>query len=115
MGSNQTKEVNHDTNKMKKKYIVLDENNNDTNSVFTGSKPSCVAKKLATRGYKIIRIREKNTKRIHLYKGSYYLKDRKKHDPKWLPTRYKCAIIKKVQILLDPDEYKKMTRSGKKY
>lgn len=103
----------------RKKYILLNEFYKDTSSIFKGRKPNIAAKKAATRGYKMIRLRQVGTQKVHVYSGRIEIgkKDIKK-DPEWLSTNYRIPRIKKLQIIY-LDEYRrnytKKTRSGKIY
>ena len=122
MGSTQTKinSIDKDSNSIskKKQYILLDKDLEDTNSIFTGHKPSTAAKKVATRGHKLIRLRQKGTKRVHIYRGKYKFQKKTKSHPKWLKDEIKIGQVTKIQMIF-LDEYrktiKKATRSGKHY
>ena len=53
-----------------KKYFVLMENGKDTSQVFASKQPRGAALKAATRGHTNIRLRERGTKRVHVFTGS---------------------------------------------
>ena len=50
-----------------KKYFVLMENGKDTSQVFASKQPRGAALKAATRGHTNIRLRERGTKRVHVF------------------------------------------------
>ncbi len=52
-----------------KKYFVLQESGNDTDTVFHSRQPRGAALKAASRGHTDIRIRERGTNRVHVFEG----------------------------------------------
>jgi len=82
----------------KKRNFVLRKNGEDTNHVFTGKQPRQAALKAATRGYTDIRLRERGTKKIHIYSGSVEETDAPRNSPDWLPDRVKKPNVKKKGI-----------------
>jgi len=81
-----------------KKYFVLMENGKDTSQVFASKQPRGAALKAATRGHENIRLRERGTKRVHIFKGSISMVDKPAGGPAWLPDKIKKANVKKQGI-----------------
>ena len=61
----------------KKTYVLLNARNKDTNHEYTNRAPSGAAKKAVNAGFgkggKKIKLREKGTNKVFVYKGSYKL------------------------------------------
>ncbi len=81
-----------------KKYFVLMENGKDTSQVFASKQPRGAALKAATRGHSTIRLRERGTKRVHVFTGSISMVDKPAGGPDWLPDKIKKANVKKQGI-----------------
>ena len=81
-----------------KKYFVLMKNGKDTIQVFASRQPRGAALKAATRGHTDIRLRERGTKRVHVFKGSQTMVDKPANGPAWLPDKIKKANVKKQGI-----------------
>ena len=81
-----------------KKYFVLMENGKDTSQVFASKQPRGAALKAATRGHTDIRLRERGTKRVHVFTGSISTVDKPANGPAWLPDKIKKANVKKQGI-----------------
>ena len=81
-----------------KKYFVLMENGKDTSQVFASKQPRGAALKAATRGHEMIRLRERGTKRVHVFKGSISMVPKPAGGPDWLPDMIKKANVKKQGI-----------------
>ena len=69
---------------MKRNFVVLDENNRDTHHLFRGLYPCRVARKLASRGYTDIRLRETKTKKVHVFEGWRTEKDNSQSTLDWV-------------------------------
>ncbi len=84
-------------------YVLREKNGNET-GVFTGNQPRQAALKAANRskGTKSkpveIRLRERGTKKMHIYKGWRELVPAPKNKPKWMPDKINKPIVKKVGI-----------------
>ena len=74
------------------------ENGKDTSQVFASKQPRGAALKAATRGHTNIRLRERGTKRVHVFTGSISMVDKPAGGPAWLPDKIKKANVKKVGI-----------------
>ena len=81
-----------------KKYFVLMENGKDTSQVFASKQPRGAALKAATRGHTTIRLRERGTKRVHVFSGSISMVPKPAGGPDWLPDMIKKANVKKQGI-----------------
>lgn len=83
----------------KKTYVLLDAKNKDTNHVFAGRTPRACALKAATSGVKDIRLRERGTKRVHMFSGKVEMVavDPTKL-PTWLQKSVKAGKLKKANV-----------------
>ena len=81
-----------------KKYFVLMKNGEDTSQVFASRQPRGAALKAATRAHTDIRLRERGTKRVHVFKGSQTMVDKPANGPAWLPDKIKKANVSKQGI-----------------
>ena len=73
-------------------------NGEDTSQVFASRQPRGAALKAATRGHTDIRLRERGTKRVHVFKGSQTMVDKPANGPDWLPDKIKKANVSKQGI-----------------
>jgi hypothetical protein len=86
-----------------KNYVLLEKNGKET-GVFTGSQPRQAALKAANRskGTKSkpveIRMRERGTKKVHIFKGWKELVSAPKNKPKWMPDKINKPNVKKAGI-----------------
>ncbi len=81
---------------MAKRYFVLRQGGKDAEHVFSGNSPRQAALKAATRNFTDIRIRERGTKKIHIYSGSRNKVDAPANRPSWMPAQiYKSNVKKK--------------------
>lgn len=74
------------------------EGGNDTSQVFASKQPRGAALKAATRGKTNIRLRERGTKRVHVFTGSIAMVAKPANGPDWLPDQIKKANVKKIGI-----------------
>jgi hypothetical protein len=81
-----------------KKYFVLMKGGEDTSQVFASKQPRGAALKAATRGHTDIRLRERGTKRVHVFTGSISQVDKPANGPAWLPDKIKKGNVKKQGI-----------------
>ena len=81
-----------------KKYFVLMRSGEDTGQVFASRQPRGAALKAATRGATEIRLRERGTKRVHVFKGWTEMVNKTANGPAWLPDKVKKANVKKIGI-----------------
>lgn len=81
-----------------KKNFVLMEDGKDTNVVFSNAQPRGAALKAAARGYTDIRLRERGTKRVHVFKGGRIEVKSPENRPKWLPEKVWKATVEKQGV-----------------
>ncbi len=82
----------------KKNFVLLDNGNNDTNHVFSSAQPRGAALKAASRGHQSIRLRERGTNRVHVFKGWVETVNAPANRPSWLPAQVKKANVKKLGV-----------------
>ncbi len=88
----------------KARNFVLREQNGTEAGVFTGSQPRQAALKAANRskGTKAkpveIRLRERGTKKVHVYKGWKEAVRAPENKPKWMPEKINKPAVKKIGI-----------------
>ncbi|VVB92138.1 Chromosomal protein MC1 [uncultured archaeon] len=86
------------------KNFVLRSKNGTETSVFTGKQPRQAALKAANRigGTKSnpveIRLRERGTKKIHIFKGWKEIVSAPKNKPAWMPDKINKPFVKKAGI-----------------
>ena len=80
-----------------KRYFVLLKGNKEV-GVFTGSSPRAAALKAASRNNKDIQLRERGTKKLHIYKGERNKVDAPDNRPDWMPAKVWKPNVKKVGI-----------------
>jgi len=81
------------------KYFVLMQGGKDTDHVFTGSQPRRAALKAATRGFTDIKLRERGTDRVHIFKGNRKRVAAPADRPEWLPSQVWKPGVTKVSLL----------------
>ncbi len=83
------------TKKEARNFALRDKDGNEI-AVFTGKSPRQAALKAANRGYTDIRLREKGTKKVHLFEGKRVQVDKPKGGPAWMPDKIWKPQAKKV-------------------
>jgi hypothetical protein len=78
-------------------FALRDKEGNE-NGVFSGRSPRQAALKAANRGVKDIRLRERGTKKVHLFVGERVQVDKPKGGPAWMPDRIWKPKVKKTGI-----------------
>lgn len=84
-------------------FVLRDEDGNE-HGVFTGKQPRQAALKAANRceGTKskpeIIRLRERGTKKVHIFKAWKEIVEAPKNRPSWLPDKINKPFVKKEKI-----------------
>lgn len=81
-----------------KKNFVLMEKGEDTTVVFSNAQPRGAALKAAKRGHSSIRLRERGTKRVHVFEGKREKVAAPAKRPKWLPAQVWKASVKKIGV-----------------
>jgi hypothetical protein len=84
-------------------FVLRDEESNE-HGVFTGKQPRQAALKAANRGTgtkskpDIIRLRERGTKKVHVFKAWKELVEAPKNKPEWMPDKISKPFVKKEKI-----------------
>ena len=84
-------------------FVVRDKNGKE-HGVFTGKQPRQAALKVANRGKgtksnpETIRLRERGTNKVHLFKGWREKVDAPKNKPNWMPDKINKPFVKKQGI-----------------
>jgi hypothetical protein len=66
--------------------------------VFSGKSPRQAALKAANRGYTDIKLRERGTKKVHIFTGERVQVDKPASAPAWMPDKIWKPKVKKVGI-----------------
>jgi hypothetical protein len=78
-------------------FALRDEKGNEI-SVFTGKAPRQAALKAANRGHTDIKLRERGTKKLHVFTGERVQVDKPKGAPTWMPDKIWKPVVKKVGV-----------------
>ena len=84
-------------------FVLRDEDGNE-HGVFTGKQPRQAALKAAKRGKgtkskpEIIRLRERGTKKVHIFKAWKQLVKAPENKPDWMPEKIRKPFVKKEKI-----------------
>ena len=81
----------------KRKFALRDEDGNEI-GVFVGKQPRQAALKAANRGYTDIRLRERGTKKVHIFEGGRVQVTIPAGAPAWLPAKIWKPNVKKRGI-----------------
>jgi len=76
-------------------FALRDEKGNEI-GVFAGKSPRQAALKAANLGYTDIRLRERGTKKVHIFTGGRVQVDKPKGGPAWMPDKIWKPQVKKV-------------------
>ena len=76
-------------------FALRDEKGNEI-GVFTGNAPRQAALKAANRGHTDIKLRERGTKKLHVFTGERVQVDKPKDAPAWMPDKIWKPMVKKV-------------------
>jgi len=76
-------------------FALRDESGNEI-AVFTGRSPRQAALKAANRGYTDIQLRERGTKKVHIFEGKRVQVDKPKSAPAWMPDKIWKPQVKKT-------------------
>ena len=66
--------------------------------IFTGKAPRQAALKAANRGYTDIKLRERGTKKLHVFTGERVQVDKPKSAPAWMGDKIWKPKVKKVAV-----------------
>lgn len=81
-----------------KRYFVLRDKSGKEHGVFSGRQPRQAALKAANRGVTDIRLRERGTKKTHIYKGSRVQVAAPPNAPEWMGAKVWKPKVKKAGI-----------------
>jgi len=83
------------------KYFVLLKGGKDTEHIYSGKQPRQAALKAASDGNTDIKLHERGTKKIHIFKGSIDMVDAPANAPSWLKVvngKIKKPNVQKIGI-----------------
>jgi len=84
-------------------FVLRDEKGNE-HGVFTGKQPRQAALKAANRGTgtgsrpETIKLRERGTKKVHVFKAWKHVVAAPKNKPSWMPEKISKPFVKKEKI-----------------
>jgi hypothetical protein len=84
-------------------FVLRDEEGNE-HGVYTGNQPRQAALKAANRGTgtkskpETIRLRERGTKKVHVFKAWKHVVAAPKNKPNWMPEKISKPFVKKEKI-----------------
>ncbi len=81
-----------------KRYFVMRTKSGSETGVFSGRQPRQAALKAANRGEADIRLRERGTKKVHIYRGSRNQVSSPANAPDWMPAKVWKPSVKKIGI-----------------
>ena len=81
-----------------KRYFVLRTKDGKESGVFSGRQPRQAALKAANRNVTDIRLRERGTKKVHIYKGARSQVSAPANAPDWMPAKVWKPSVNKVGI-----------------
>jgi hypothetical protein len=83
--------------KVSKHFALRDAKGNEV-SVFSGKSPRQAALKAANRGVKDIRLRERGTKKVHIFTGERKQVKKPANAPAWMPEKIWKPDVKKIGV-----------------
>jgi len=78
-------------------FALRDKDGNEI-GIFTGKSPRQAALKAANRGHTDIKLRERGTKKVHIFQGERVQVSKPKGAPAWMPDQIWKPKVKKVGI-----------------
>ena len=78
-------------------FALRDKDGNEI-GIFRGTAPRQAALKAANRGHTDIRLRERGTKKVHVFSGERRQIDKTKNAPAWMPDKIWKPFVKKVGV-----------------
>ena len=78
-------------------FALRDDQGNEI-GVFTGKSPRQAALKAANRGHTNIKLRERGTKKVHVFTGERVQIKKPKGGPAWMPNKIWKPNVKKVGV-----------------
>jgi hypothetical protein len=80
------------------RHFALRDAKGNEDSVFAGKSPKQAALKAANRGAKDIRLRERGTKKVHVFNGERKQVKKPANAPAWMPAKIWKPTVKKVGV-----------------
>jgi len=81
-----------------KRYFALRDAKGREIGVFTGKQPRQAALKAANRGFEDIRLRERGTKKVHMFVGERKQVKKPANAPAWMPATIWKPKVRKVGV-----------------
>ena len=81
----------------KRNFALRDKDGNEI-GVFSGKQPRQAALKAANRGFTDIRLRERGTRKVHIFQGERRQVPKPTNAPSWMPANIWKPYVKKVSI-----------------
>jgi hypothetical protein len=85
------------TEKAARNFALRDAKGNE-DGVFTGKSPRQEALKAANRGITDIRLRERGTKKVHIFTGERKQVKKPANAPAWMPAKIWKPVVKKIGV-----------------
>ena len=85
------------TEKAARNFALRDAKGNEI-GIFSGKQPRQAALKAANRGVKDIRLRERGTKKVHIFTGERKQVKKPANAPTWMPAKIWKPQVKKVGV-----------------
>lgn len=82
----------------KTRNFALRDKEGNENGVFAGKQPRQAALKAANRGITDIRLRERGTKKVHIFEGERVQVKKPKGAPTWMPDKIWKPKVKKLKV-----------------
>ncbi len=81
----------------KRNFALRDKDGNEI-GVFSGKQPRQAALKAANRGFTDIKLRERGTKKVHMFTGERVQVTKPKGAPAWMPDKIWKPKVKKLGV-----------------
>lgn len=81
----------------KRNFALRDKDGNEV-GVFSGKQPRQAALKAANRGFTDIRLRERGTKKVHIFQGERIQMPKPANAPAWMPANIWKPKVKKLGV-----------------
>ncbi|MBN1236336.1 MAG: non-histone chromosomal MC1 family protein [Methanotrichaceae archaeon] len=81
----------------KRNFALRDKDGNEI-GVFSGKQPRQAALKAANRGFTDIRLRERGTKKVHIFQGERIQVTKPINAPSWMPANIWKPNVKKLGV-----------------
>jgi hypothetical protein len=81
----------------KRNFVLRDADGNEV-GIFCGKSPRQAALKAANRGYTDIKLRERGTKKVHIFTGERVQVDKPANAPAWMADKVWKPNVKKIGV-----------------